>query len=76
VLTLEQRGQAIPLARTRRPEVQRAVADAVLADLQAATSTERDEVMAAPLSQEVTRVRQTLCLLGLAPALAMEEDDA
>ena len=66
VLMVDQRGQSIPLARTRNPTVLRTVADTVLGDLQAATAAERDEVLAALLCQEVARLRQALKVLGLA----------
>jgi hypothetical protein len=68
LLALEERGQRIPLARTQRPDILRAVACAAVADVHAACGDERDEVVGALLKQEADRLERALMLLGLGPS--------
>lgn len=68
VLALDRRGALIPLGRTRRPDLLRAVAAAVLDDIEQARAVETDEVMRALLIQEHERLQRAFRLLGLGVA--------
>ena len=65
LLALEERGERIPLARTRRPDALRAVAFAAVADVRAASDGETDELVGALLRQEADRLERALSLLGI-----------
>jgi hypothetical protein len=65
LLALEERGKRIPLARTKRPDVLRAVARAAVADVHAAWGDETDELVGALLKQEADRLERALLVLGL-----------
>lgn len=68
ILTLEERGQRIPLARTRQRRAVRAVAAAALADVRATAEAESDALLSALLTQEADRIERGLDLLGLTQA--------
>lgn len=68
VLALDRRGALIPLGRTRRPDLLRAVAAAVLDDIEQARAAETDEVVSALLAQECERLQRAFRLLGLGVA--------
>lgn len=68
VLALDRRGALVPLARTRRPDLLRAVAAAVLDDIEQARAVETDEVMAGLLDQEYQRLQGAFSLLGVEAA--------
>lgn len=57
--------RSIPLARTRRPEVLRVVAEAALADVLEAAAAEPDGVLCELLLQEAERMAQGFTAVGL-----------
>lgn len=68
VLALDRRGALVPLARTRRPDLLRAVAAAVLDDIEQARAVETDEAMAQLLAQEYERLLGAFRVLGVEAA--------
>lgn len=68
VLALDRRGALIPLGRTRRPDLLRAVAAALLDDIERARAVETDQVMRALLDQEYERLRGAFSVLGVEAA--------
>jgi hypothetical protein len=70
LLALEQRGRRIPIARTSRRPVLRALARAALSDIREVARGESDELLAALLVQEADRLGRSLAALGLGAAEA------
>jgi hypothetical protein len=65
LLALEQHGRRVPLAHTRQPAVLRAVAEAALADVEAAADQGGDVVLTGLLQQEAERLQRAFTTLGL-----------
>lgn len=65
ILTIERAGRQVPLARTRRPDVVRRVAEAAVDDVRACAVAEPDEALRSLLTQEADRLERGFVSLGL-----------